>query len=85
MLPPFISSKKLVVTPSVALLTDLSVLNTLVPSRDEVDLIFDHPLKAFLDPTVVAGENLVPIGSDQWASESELHVRQHLIHKFPEA
>ena len=75
-LPPFISVKGLVVTPTVALLTDPSVLNTLVPCQDEVDLIFDHPLKAFLDPTIVARENLAPIGSEQWVWETEFYVCQ---------
>ena len=74
-LPPFISVKKLIVTPTVALLTDPSVLNTLVPSQDEVDLIFDHPVKAFLDPTIVAGENLTPIGSEHWMWASEFYVQ----------
>ena len=73
-LPPFISAKKLIVIPTIGLLTDPSVLDTLVPCQDEVDLIFDHPLKAFLDPTIVAGEKLAPIGSEHWAWASELHV-----------
>lgn len=81
-LPPFISSTKLVVTPTVALLTDPSVLDALVPSQAEVDLIFDHPVKAFLDPTIVAGENLAPIGSERWIWKSELHVCQHLLPEF---
>jgi len=72
-LPPFISAKKLIVTPTVALLTELSVFDALVPFEDEVDLIFDHPVKAFLDPNIVARENLAPMGSDQWVWESELH------------
>ena len=76
-LPPFVSAKKLIVTPTIGLLTDPSVLNALVPSQDEVDLIFDHPVKAFLDPAIVTGENLAPIGSEQWMWASELYVRQH--------
>ena len=83
-LPPFLSANKLIVTPAIGLLTDRSVLDTLVPSQDEVDLIFDHPVKAFLDPTAVAGENLAPIGSEQWGWESELHVRCHLPHELLE-
>ena len=83
-LPPFLSVKKLIVTPIIGVLTDPSVLNTLVPSQDEVDLIFDHPVKAFLDPTVAAGENLAPIGSEQWMWASELHVWSHRFAKFPE-
>ncbi|KAF9779282.1 NUDIX hydrolase domain-like protein, partial [Thelephora terrestris] len=72
-LPPFISSKKVIVTPTIALLRDPSVLDTLVPSPAEVDLIFDHPVKAFLDPTIASGEHLAPMGSEQWVWESELH------------
>lgn len=77
-LPPFLSANRLIVTPTVALLADLSVLNALVPSQAEVDLIFDHPVKAFLDPAVVAGENLAPLGSEHWMWESEFHVSRQL-------
>ena len=73
-LPPFVSQKKLIVTPTIALLTDPSVLDTLVPSQAEVDLIFNHPVEAFLDPTIVSGEDLAPIGSERWRWKSELHV-----------
>lgn len=73
-LPPFLSAKGLIVTPTIGLLIDPSVILALVPCQDEVDLIFDHPLKAFLDPSVVVGENLVPIGSEKWKWLSELHV-----------
>jgi len=81
-LPPFISVKKIIVTPTIALLSDPSVLDALVPSQDEVDLIFDHPVKAFLDPTIVAGENLAPIGSEQWEWESEFHDSQDFVPGF---
>jgi len=81
-LPPFISLKKLIVTPTVGLLTDPSVLDTLVPCEDEVNLIFDHPVKAFLDPNIVAGENLSPIGSEQWRWNSELHDFQDFFPGF---
>jgi len=83
-LPPFITPKKVIVTPIIGMLADPSVLNTLVPSQDEVDLIFDHPVKAFLDPIVVAGENLAPMGSEQWMWASELYVRSHRFAEFPE-
>lgn len=82
-LPPFISARKLIVTPIVGLLTDPSVLNTLVPCQHEVDLIFDHPVKAFLDPTIVAGETLAPKGSERWVWESELYVCRYIFHSFP--
>ena len=81
-LPPFISLKKLIVTPTVGLLTDPSVLDTLVPCEDEVDLIFDHPVEAFLDPTIVAGESLSPMGSEQWRWNSVFHVCHYLPTNF---
>ena len=83
-LPPFISARKLIVTPTIGLLVDHSVLDTLVPCQDEVDLIFDHPVKGFLDPTIVAGECLAPMGSERWRWESEFHVCQHFFHEFPD-
>lgn len=61
-------------TPVVALLTDLSVLDNLTPSEGEVDVIFDHPLEAILDPALSASENLVPIQSEHWPSDAEFHV-----------
>ena len=60
------------------MLTGLAILDTLVPFRDEVDLIFDYPVKIFLDPTLVAGENLVLMGSERWMWESEYRVRQKI-------
>jgi len=50
--------------------------------KGEVDLIFDHPVKGFLDPTIAAGENLAPIGSEKWVWESELHDFQDFIPGF---
>jgi len=81
-LPPFVSAKKLIVTPTVALLVEPSVLDTLIPGQGEVDLIFYHPVKGFLDPTVVAGEKLAPKGSEQWRWESEFHDFQDYIPGF---
>jgi hypothetical protein len=50
------------VTPVVALLSDLSVLETLVPNEGEVDDIFDHPLEAcFSYVGRMHGTNLIPI------------------------
>lgn len=73
-LRPYIASSKLLVTPVVALLTDLSVLDTLVPSPGEVDRIFEHPLEAILDPSLAATDNLAPKGSEDWVYEDEYHV-----------
>lgn len=73
-LPPFSSLYKLIVTPVVALLSDLSVLETLVPNEGEVDDIFDHPLEAFLDPSVMGLEpKLSERNTLQWVYPEEFH------------
>ena len=59
----------------VAYLDDVSVLEALRAAPGEVARIFDHPLEALLDPELVREEGLVPIGSDDWPYEEELHVR----------
>ena len=61
-------------TPVVALLTDLSILDKLVPSPGEVDKIFDHPLEAVLDPSLAAKEDLAPKGSADWQYEEDYYV-----------
>ncbi|KAI0704969.1 NUDIX hydrolase domain-like protein [Cytidiella melzeri] len=61
------------VTPVVALLTDLAVLKELKPSEGEVDIIFDHPLEAILEPSLSAPEPLVPPNSEHWPSEIEYY------------
>ena len=73
-LRPYIASSKLLVTPVVACLTDLSVLEKLTPSVGEVDRIFDHPLEAILDPNLASKENLAPKGSEDWVYEEDYHV-----------
>lgn len=73
-LQPFVSWTRLLVTPVVALLTNLDVLNHLIPSEGEVDVIFDHPLEAILDPHLSAEENLVELNSELWPSDQEFHV-----------
>ncbi|KAJ7665956.1 NUDIX hydrolase domain-like protein [Mycena polygramma] len=72
-LQPFISLHKLVVTPVVALLTNPSIISTLVASEDEVAHIFSHPLEAILDPTLAQKESLVSPGSEDWIYDAELH------------
>lgn len=72
-LRPFISLSKLLVTPVVAFLTDLTVLDTLYPSPMEVDAIFDHPLEAFLEPELAVSEPLVEVGSENWPYSSEFY------------
>ena len=70
----FISASGLLVTPVVALLTDRSILDTLIPSEGEVAAIFDHPLEAILEPTLSATENLVALQSEHWPSDAEYYV-----------
>ncbi|KAI0048951.1 hypothetical protein FA95DRAFT_971656 [Auriscalpium vulgare] len=73
MLRPFVSAAKLLVTPVVALLDDVSVLDGLVASPGEVDHIFEHPLEAMVDPALSLAEPLEPVGSEHWPYEVELH------------
>ncbi|KAI0366305.1 hypothetical protein BV20DRAFT_972030 [Pilatotrama ljubarskyi] len=72
-LRPYISSSKLLVTPVVALLTELSILDSLSPSPGEVDRIFDHPLEAVLDPSLARKENLSPKSSPDWPYEDDFY------------
>lgn len=65
----------LLVTPVVALLDDVSILEELRPAPAEVTCIFDHPLEALLDPELARQETLVPLGSNDWQYEAELYVR----------
>jgi peroxisomal coenzyme A diphosphatase NUDT7 len=67
-----------VVTPVVAFLDDLSVLEELRAAPGEVSHIFDHPLEALLDPELARKEALVPLDSEHWPYEEELHVRPSL-------
>ncbi|EKM51217.1 uncharacterized protein PHACADRAFT_213085 [Phanerochaete carnosa HHB-10118-sp] len=69
-LRPFIAWTRsfVLVTPVVALLTDPSVLSKLRPAEAEVDLIFDHPLFALLDPSTSKSEPLVALNSELWPS-----------------
>ncbi|KAH7927969.1 hypothetical protein BV22DRAFT_1005982, partial [Leucogyrophana mollusca] len=73
-LPPFLSASQLLVTPVVALLDDPGILDQLRPSAEEVDHIFNHPLEALLDPSLVADENnLVAKGSEHWPYDADYH------------
>jgi hypothetical protein len=76
------------VTPVIAFLDDVSVLDELRAAPGEVARIFDHSLEALLDPEMmmlslpVAAredektemETLAPRGSEDWPYERELHV-----------
>ncbi|KAG2119957.1 NUDIX hydrolase domain-like protein, partial [Suillus cothurnatus] len=81
-LPPFLSASQLLVTPVVVLLSSPPplvpfpntppnsfshpILTSLTPSLTKVDRIFNHPLKAILDPCLLLnkGESLVDVGED---------------------
>lgn len=69
----------LLVTPVVALLTDLTLLNSLVPNINEVDAIFEHPVEAVLDPSIAKDMQLVEKGSEHWPYQDDLHVNTVLL------
>lgn len=62
-------------TPVIALLTDLSILDALTPNKGEVDAIFEFPLEAVLDPSLVKELNLAEKGSEDWPYDEEHYVR----------
>jgi peroxisomal coenzyme A diphosphatase NUDT7 len=76
----FVSQKGVLVTPVIAFLDDVGVLDGLRAAPGEVACIFDHPLEAMLEPELLllreGGEEpaLVPRGSDDWPYETEFHV-----------
>jgi coenzyme A diphosphatase NUDT7 len=75
-LEPFVSQYRVLVTPVIAFLDDVGVLDGLCAAPGEVARIFDHPLEALLDPELAHGREttLVPLGSDDWPYETEVHV-----------
>ncbi len=76
-LEPFVSPNRVLVTPVIAFLEDISVVEELRAAPGEVARIFDHPLEALLDPELLlrdSEEKLVPLGSEHWPYETELHV-----------
>ncbi|KAL4066824.1 NUDIX hydrolase domain-like protein, partial [Scleroderma yunnanense] len=72
-LRPFLSALQLLVTPVVAVLTDLDLLATLRPCVGEVDQIFSHPLEAILNPSLAGQEPLVPKGSEHWPYQQDFY------------
>ena len=76
-LEPFVSQYRVMVTPVIAFLDDVGVLEGLRAAPGEVARIFDHPLEALLDPELVREEEtpLVSLGSEDWPYEAELQVR----------
>ncbi|ADV24386.1 hypothetical protein I315_02992 [Cryptococcus gattii Ru294] len=65
----------IIVIPVVCFLSDVSLLEHLLPSPDEVDAIFTHPLKGCLTGTVEGKdlEGLAEKGSEWWPYEEEFH------------
>ena len=65
-------------TPVIAFLDDVSVLEELRVAPREVACIFDHLLEVSLDPELlrdcVSEQTLVPLGSEHWQYETEFHV-----------
>lgn len=78
-LQPFLSASKLVVTPVVALLTDVGLLADLTPCVGEVDRIFSHPLEAILDPQLAGNEPLVAKGTEHWPYSQDYHSMSDVV------
>lgn len=57
-----------------ALLTDISLLDSLQAEPNEVSRIFDHPLEAILDPDIMTNEPVVEKLSVDWLYQTEFHV-----------
>ena len=74
----------MLVTPVIAFLDDISILEELRAAPREVARIFDHPLEALLDPELLrdSEERLVPLGSEDWPYETDLHVSFPLAYFF---
>jgi hypothetical protein len=90
-LEPFVSQHRVLVTPVIAFLDDVSVLDGLRAAPGEVARIFDHSLEALLDPELVPllvaredeeTEGLAPRGSEDWPYEAELHVSPLCFHSI---
>ena len=73
----------MLVAPVVALLTDTNILNELKPSPEEVDLVFDHPFEAILEPSLAVAEPLVDLNSELWPSDIEFYVSSLALLSFP--
>lgn len=76
---PFVSLYGLLVSPAVCFLSDISVVDNLVGSETEVERIFEHPLEAMLNPSILReeGDNefslLAQKASEDWPYEEDLH------------
>ena len=74
-LQPQLSKYGLLVTPVVAFLSDVRLLDSLTPCEGEVDAIFEHPLKALLDPSLSLTLPLSKKGSEDWPYDDDVYVR----------
>jgi coenzyme A diphosphatase NUDT7 len=74
LLDPVVSSLRIFVTPVLAVLSNLAILDNLKAAKAEVAKIFEHPLRAILDPKLIEGEILVPEGSEDWPFQTRFHV-----------
>jgi coenzyme A diphosphatase NUDT7 len=83
LLEPVFSTSMFTVTPVIAILTNPSILDNLKPAEREVAKIFDHPLRAILDPELASNEALVSKGSDDWPYDTEYHVSYHPLVAHP--
>ncbi len=62
----------------VCFLSDPTIIDDLIPSPDEVDLIFDHPLKGCLEGELHGKDvdDLVEKGGEWWPHTEDFHVRR---------
>ena len=80
-LEPFVSQYRVMVTPVIAFLDDVGVLDGLRAAPGEVARIFDHPLEAVLDSELMCEEETPLVlgseaySSENWPYETELQVR----------
>ncbi|KAH8090769.1 NUDIX hydrolase domain-like protein [Filobasidium floriforme] len=75
-LEPFLSKYKLVVFPVVYLISNPALLESLVPSPDEVGAIFDIPLEYCLTAVWPGDRSLLSKkGSDDWPYEDDYYAR----------
>jgi len=79
-LRPFVSLYGLLVSPIVCFLSDASIVDNLVASESEVERMFEHPLEAILNPSILQEELgadsrslLAQKGSEDWPYEDEFH------------
>lgn len=88
-LPPFLSKYRLIVHPIVYLVSDITVIQALSPSLDEVHAIFDFPLRSCLSAALdhqdqQAGYTLSELGGADWPYEHDFHVSERISARVSE-